>query len=118
MYEVMHQTPDLPELSLVVPLAFACPPSACPRLYCDEALNYMVTWKVSHKSRVSYSVPKMAGAYSMWMFNTFFFLLTFTVILQNDLLSLLQKHNQLTHGSLHCSAHEFSLTKHAFFIAS
>lgn len=81
-------------------------------------LNYMVTWKTSHKSRVSYSVLKMAGAYSVWMFNTFFSLLTFTVILQNDLLSLLQKHNQLTHGSLHCSAHEFSLTKHAFFIAS
>lgn len=36
-------------------------------------LNYMVTWKASHKSRVSYSVLKMAGAYSVWMFNTFFF---------------------------------------------
>lgn len=109
------QTPDFPELLLLVSLAFACPPPACPELHCDEALNYMVTWKASHKSRVSHSVPKMAGAYSMWTFHTFFSLLTFTVILLNDLLSLLQKHNQLAYGSLHCSAHEFSLTKHAFF---
>lgn len=101
------QTPDFPELSLVVPLAFACPTPACPWLHCDEALNYMVTQKASHESRISPIVPKMAGAYSVWTFNTFFFpLLTFTVILQNDFLSLCQQHNQLTYGSLHCSAHE------------
>lgn len=112
------QTPDFPELLLVVPLPFACPPPACPWLHCDAALNYMVTWKASHKSRVSPSVPKMAGAYSMWTLNIFFFFLTFTVISHNTLLSLLQKHNQFTYGSLHSSAHESSLTKHTFFIAS
>lgn len=66
------QTPDFPGLLLLVPLAFACPHPACPWLHCDEAFNYMVTQKASQKSTVSPSVSKMAGAYSMCTFNTFF----------------------------------------------
>ena len=55
LMKLCTQTLDFPELLMVVPLAFACPPPTCPWLHCDAVLNYMITQKVFHKSTVSFS---------------------------------------------------------------
>lgn len=96
MYEVMHPNPRLPR-------AVSACATALPQLAYDfTVMKLLIIW--SNRAESTLQCLKELVLIQCGCLILFFFLLTLTVILQNYLLSLLQKHNRLTYGSLHCSA--------------